>query len=287
MSLAQLPLHHLRPGRRWLRVNWRELWFYRDLLGMLVSRDFSSRFRQTILGPVWYIGQPLLVTGVMMVVFNRLLRVETDGVPALLFYLSGLVVWNYFAQTIGFAGNIFHDNSNTITKVYFPRVLLPLASGISGLVGFVVQLATLVVLTGIHWLNHPPSGLTLGHGLLALGVLPLIALQSLLIALGTCLSLSALTAKYRDFQHVQPLLLQAWLYLSPVVYPLTRVPEDWRWLSQLNPLVMPVELMRWCFYGTGTFDVAALVISWGITLALVLGGLFAFQRMETIFADLN
>lgn len=288
VSIANQPSHttHIRPGTHWLRLDFTEVWEHRDLIRTLVARDFSARFRQTILGPLWYIAQPLLITLVFTVVFGRVLQVSTDGIPPSLFYLSALISWNYFSQTLGGTGNTFHTNAAILTKVYFPRLVLPISTAISGLVGLAVQVASFLAIIGIHVMQSDDGGDFLAAWWLPVLVLPTVILHTMVLAVGVSLWTSALSAKYRDFQHIMPLLMQAWLYLTPVAYPLSRIPEHWRWAAELNPMVAPVELTRWCFFRSGELDPGMLVTSWIIALVFLLTGIFAFQRIESTFADL-
>lgn len=271
----------LRPRRGWLRVDWRRLAESRDLLAMLVRRDLVSRYQQTILGPLWFLLQPLLLTGVFVLVFNRGLGTSTDGVPAHLFYLCGMLLWAYFANVLGNAGNTFQTNASVFTKVYFPRLVVPLAVVLASLAPLVLQTLLFLAfyapaLFGPHlWQAQP----------LALALLPLALGQTALLALGVSLLASGLSAKYRDLQHALPFVVQLWMFATPVIYSLSQLGPSARWLAALNPLACPVELLRFAFFGAGTVTPALAALSLGGTLLTLAAGLFVFQRAERTFAD--
>ena len=283
MSKPLIQTTHIRPRRTWFHFNFYEIWAHRDLIATLVGRDFSSRFRQTILGPAWYIVQPLSVTLVFSVVFSRMLGVSTSGIPSGLFYLSGLICWNYFSQVLGATGNSFHQNANLFTKVYFPRVIVPIATAISTLIGLVVQLGTFLVMYITWHMTTPDSDLGMTWWVC---LLPLAVIQSGCLAVGIGFWMSAISAKYRDFQHTLSLVVQLWLYLTPVAYPLSTVPASWRWLAELNPMTAPIELFREGFFGVSNISNSLLIISAVSTLILVTSGWLAFQRTERTFADI-
>lgn len=273
----------IRPDQAWLRVDWSGLWRYRDLLVLLVQRDFTAKYQQTLLGPLWFIVNPVLNALVFTVLFSRLLGITTDGVPPMLFYLGGQLSWNYFANVLGSTGNSLAGNAGIFSKVYFPRLIPPLALCGSALIAFAVQLAVFAV----FWLHHAfftPFGdsLRLGWELL---LLPLLILQTAALALGVGLLLSALTAKYRDLQQLTGYLLQLWLYATPVIYPLSRVPEDWRWVVSLNPLASIVEATRLLLLGTGHVTFAAHAFSVALTVLVLFAGIVLYQRAARTFVD--
>jgi lipopolysaccharide transport system permease protein len=283
--MEQTPPYELRirPNRNWVRFDWQGLWQYRDLLFLLVRRDFVSRYKQTVLGPAWFVIQPLLMTGVFTVIFGRVARIPTDGIPPVLFYLCGLLGWTYFAQNFQSTSTTLLGNASLFRKVYFPRLILPLSSVCSNLFAFAIQLATFLGFYACYKF-FTGTGDQFGLRWEALA-LPLIVVQIALFSLGVGLWLSALTVKYRDFQHLSAFLIQIWMYATPVIYPLSNIPERWRWLSILNPMTMPVELIKHVLLGSGAPEGSHLVISVAGTLLTLLSGLLIFQKVERTFVD--
>lgn len=273
----------IQPTSAWFRIPWRELLHYRDLLFLLVRRDFVARYKQTILGPLWFVIQPLATTLVFTVVFGKIAKIPTDHLPPLLFYMCGMLAWQYFAQCMQGTSGTFINNANLFGKVYFPRLVVPLSVIISNLAAFVIQLATFLC----FWLFFKfctGSGKLFGMTpwLLAL---PVLLLQTAAIGLGVGLWMSALTAKYRDFVLVSGFLTQLWLYATPVVYPLSAVSEKWRWVSAINPMSGIVETYRYAFLGAGTVNPFYLGISVVTTVLLLVTGLLVFSRTERTFID--
>ncbi|GAB5559657.1 MAG: ABC transporter permease [Synoicihabitans sp.] len=282
------PIHkpiHIRANTRWLRLDLAEVWHHRDLVSVLVKRDISARFRQTVLGPAWYVIQPLLFTVVFSLVFGNMLGISTGEIPAHLFYLSGLLCWNYFSQTLSVTGNSFHGNSNLFTKVYFPRVVVPISAAVSGLVGLLVQVLTFIVFYALALFASSSADREWTYSV-SLLLFPFAILQTGVLAVGVGLWMSAITAKYRDLQHVLPLVLQLWLYLTPVAYTLTTVPEKWRWLAQLNPITVPIELCRQGFFGSTLLTSETFLISLAFTVFIAISGVLVFQKTERTFADI-
>lgn len=271
----------IRPRRSALAIDWRRLIHYRDLLWLLVRRDFVARYQQTVLGPLWFILQPLIATGAFTLVFSHGLRTSTDRLPAFLFYQCGMLVWGFFSTIFSTAGNTFQGNASVFTKVYFPRLIVPLAVVLGSLVPFAIQLIVFLVcyapavLGGRDWGPSP--------GFLAL--LPLGLVQTAVFAGGLSLLTSGLSAKYRDLQHTLPFLLQVWLFVTPVIYPLSELRGPARTIAALNPLTSVVESFRLAFFGVGTVDARLVATSLAVTLAVSAAGLFVFQRAERTFAD--
>ena len=271
----------IRPSRGWLQLDLAEVWRYRDLLGMLVRRDFIAKYKQTILGPAWFVLQPLLMTLAFTVVFGHVAGIPTDGVPAPLFYLAGLVGWNFFAQTFQSTSSTLVANAALLGKVYFPRLIVPLAAAISNFLALGLQLATLAV----FWLWYrwfTPATIALDASVAAL---PLVLLQIAALSLGLGLWLSALTTKYRDFTFLTGFIVQLWLYATPVIYPLSQVPERWRWVAVLNPMTMPVESIRAVVLGAGTVRPELVAASVVLTFVLFVSGVLVFSRVEKTFVD--
>lgn len=273
----------IRPNRNWVRLDWRGLWQYRDLLLLLVRRDFVSRYKQTILGPVWFVLQPLLMTATFTVVFGTVAQIPTDGVPSVLFYLCGLLGWTYFSQNFQSTSTALIGNAALFRKVYFPRLIAPLAAVLSNLFAFAIQLVSFLAIYAFYK-SFTQAGQQFGMRWEVIA-LPLIVLQIALFSLGVGLWLSALTVKYRDFQHLSSFLIQIWMYATPVIYPLSRVPEKWRWIAILNPMTMPVETMKHVLLGTGSSNPDYLAVSVAGTLVTLVSGLLVFQKVERTFVD--
>lgn len=271
----------IRPRRSWLRFDFGELVQYRDLLLILVRRDFVSKYKQTVLGPAWFVIQPVLTTLVFTVVFGNVAKVPTDGVPPLLFYLCGLLGWNYFAQTLNATGNTFTNNSHIFGKVYFPRLVVPLSLVISNLFAFGIQLVVfLLFYAHYRWIVGTPLAFDS-----TIALLPLVVIHSAVLALGAGLWISALTAKYKDFSHLLGFLTQLWMFATPVIYPLSQIPGKWRWLAVANPMAPVVELYKRMFIGAGTVEPAHYALSWAVTLIIALTGMLYFQRVERTVVD--
>lgn len=274
---------HIKPDQSWLRIDWAGLWGYRDLLLLLVQRDFTSRYKQTLLGPLWFIVNPLINAAVFTVLFARLIGIATDGIPPMLFYLGGQLTWNYFANVLGSTGNSLAGNAGIFSKVYFPRLIPPLAMCGSSLIAVGVQLA--VFLT--FWVYHAcftPFGASL-HLHWSMLLLPLLFAQTAALGLGVGLILSAVTAKYRDLQQLTGYLLQLGMYATPVIYPLSRLPEEWRWVAQLNPMASIVELSRVVLLGAGHVTLLAHAFSVALTVVVLLAGIVLYQRTARTFVD--
>jgi lipopolysaccharide transport system permease protein len=248
---------------------------YRELLYFFIWRDLKVRYKQTVIGVAWVVLQPLMSMGVFTIFFGRLAKLPSDGLPYPVFYFAALAPWTYFSTAMTTATNVVVVNQRVITKVYFPRLILPLSSVTSGLVDFAIAFAVLLVLV-------------LGYGLRP-GVhaiwLPFLLLLALATALGVGLWLSAMNALYRDVQYVMPFLVQFWMLASPVAYPSSLVPAKWRWLYGLNPMAGVIEGFRWALTGHGQAPGALLLASAGAVVILLVGGLLFFQRMEGTVAD--
>jgi lipopolysaccharide transport system permease protein len=272
----------LRPEARWLDVDFAALWRYRDLLTLLVWRDFVAKYKQTILGPAWFILQPLLMTIVLTVVFGNLIRLSTDGLPPLLFYLCGQLGWNYFAQTFSANASSLISNAHLLSKVYFPRLIVPISNVLSNLFIFGVQAATFAVFFVVFKYGLKSGTFGVNWHIV---FLPLLVLLTACFSLAAGLLMSAVTAKYRDLTHVTAVLIQMWMYATPVIYPLSRFPERWRWVAALNPLTAMVESYRLMMLGVGTVEPWHLVWSVTATCGALIAGVALFDRMEKTFVD--
>jgi lipopolysaccharide transport system permease protein len=265
----------IEPTSGWSALNLGELWTYRDLLMILAGRDVKLRYKQTGLGVTWVVLQPLVAALIFSVMFGRFAKLPSDGSPYLLFVFSGVVIWNYFAAVLQRGGNSLITDQRLITKVYFPRLAIPLASTFSALIDLVVSLAVLAVFMVIY--RIAPTW----H----LVALPFFILLAALTATGVSLWLSALNVKYRDFVHAMPFIIQVWMFASPVAYATTIVPERWRLIYSLNPAVAFIEGARWATLGKGSVTIPMVAIASAIALAVFLGGAFFFRRTERGFAD--
>lgn len=272
----------IEPGRGFLRMNWRELWEYRDLLVILVRRDFLAKYKQTMLGPLWFILQPLLSAIVMSIAFHKVAGIATGSIPSLLFNLCALLPWAYFAQNVTTGSATFTANSHLFGKVYFPRLIVPIATVVSNLFALVLQLVVFFIFYG--WFAAQGAPVHMGIG--ALLMLPLIAITAIL-SLGLSLLISASTAKFRDLAHLTPVLLQLWMFASPVFYPmdLLTINASWSWLAWANPMASIVEHTRTVLLGEGTWQPEMLAVSAVVSLIVLFAGTIAFNHAERTVVD--
>ena len=272
----------IEASRGWLRIPWRELIQYRDLLFLLVRRDFISRYKQTLLGPLWFIIQPLTTT-LMFTLIDKVANIPTDHVPPVLFNLCGLMAWGYFSQCLGGTSSTFVGNAGLFGKVYFPRLIIPLSVVVSNLMSYAIQLGTFLFFW--VWLKLFTTSGSSFHLTVLVFALPLLVLHTAAIGLGVGLWMSALTAKYRDFSHLASFMTQIWMLATPVMYPLSAVPWKWQWVSALNPMTAVVELYKVAFLGAGTVSWLHTSISIGMTLVILVTGLLIFTKTEKTFID--
>jgi len=273
----------IEPSHSWINIQWRELWEYRDLLVLLVRRDFLSKYRQTLLGPAWFVIQPLLTTMMFAVIFGRVAQIPTDGIPGPLFYLCGLLVWNYFSQNVTTGATTFSVNAQLFGKVYFPRVILPAAAIISNLYAFALQFAPFLAFF-VYYKFCTVEGQNLRMDWHVIFV-PLILLQASLFSLGVSLWMSASTAKYRDLVHLNQFLIQLWMFATPIIYPLSRIPHRYAWLAWLNPMAEIVEALRISLLGRGTITPGCMAMSVVLTILVAVSGIIVFQKMERTAVD--
>lgn len=265
----------IKPSSGWVPLNLKDLWEYRELLYFLVWRDIKVRYKQTLLGVAWAVIQPVFTMIVFSIFFGWLAKIPSDGVPYPIFAYCALLPWQLFAHSLAESSNSLVANQNLITKVYFPRLVIPLSSTLAGLVDFVI--AAVVLLGMMAYYGIAPTS--------AAWTLPLFVLLAIATALGVGLWLSALNVQYRDVRYTLPFLTQLWLFATPIAYPSSLVPESWRMLYGLNPMAGVVEGFRWALLGTGTGPSPMLAVSVVATCGLVLSGLSYFRRMERTFAD--
>lgn len=274
-TVTNRPVTNIRPPQGLAALDLHELWDYRELLYFLVWRDVKVRYKQTTLGVAWAVLQPFLTMVVFSIVFGQLIQVPTGEIPYPVFAYVALLPWTFFAGAISRSGNSLVYDANLISKVYFPRVIIPIAAILSNLVDFGFAFTILIGMMLV-------LGVIPGIGILAL---PFFLLLALITALAVGLWLSALNVKYRDINYVIPFLIQIWLFLTPVAYPTTVIPERWRLLYSLNPMVGVVEGFRWALLGQQNLSWPLMLLSVLLILALLAGGVFYFRRMEFEFAD--
>ncbi len=278
----------IEPTRGLRFAKWRELFAYRDLLWLLVWRDFATKYKQTLLGPLWHIFQPLLTTAVFAIVFGQIAKLPPADVPSPLFYLCGLLAWNYFSQTFNSTSSTLVVNAGLFGKVYFPRLIVPLSGVVANCFSFLIQLTLFFLVLGIFKLGFfTPANSTLVYGPRweAIVLIPLVLLQLAAFSLGAGLWLAALTAKFRDFSVLSGFMVQLWMYLTPVILPLAKVPVRWHTLVALNPVTMPVECFRYLLLGEGSISANLIGVSLAATAVVLVTGLLVFQRIEKSFVD--
>ena len=270
----------ITPKKEWFNFRWRELWEARELIFRFVHRDFITSYKQTILGPFWFIVPPVVTTLVFTVIFGGVAKIPTDGIPTFLFFMSGVILWTYFSSCLSRTSNTFSGNAGMFGKVYFPRLCVPIAILISNLLNLAIQV---VIFFGAYiWFWW--DGKTL-HPSMWIVTLPLLLLLLALLGLGVGCFISALTTRYRDMGMVVGFGLQLWMYASCIVYPLSSVPEKWRWLVVLNPVVPIIEAWRQACFGGGVIAWTGITLSVVMSLTLCFTGLVVFKRMENTFMD--
>ena len=283
-TTQQEEIIRLQPSRGWTALNLLEVWRYRELVYFLIWRDIKVRYKQTALGAAWAIIQPFFTMVVFTIFFGKLAGVPSDGVPYPIFSYTGLLPWGLFSKALSDAGRSMVANRSMITKVYFPRLVIPIASVLSGLVDFAI--GSVVLIGMIIYYNHIPIPSAQITPTAAIITLPFFILLALITALGVGLWLSALNVKYRDINYVIPFLTQFWLFITPIAYPSSIVPEQWRWLYALNPMTGVVEGFRWALLGVETAPGLMLAVSSTVSILTLISGMFYFRRMERTFADI-
>ncbi len=273
----------IKPDRSWFNVEWREIWAYRDLLTLLVRRDFVSKYKQTVLGPLWFVFQPLVMTVVFTIIFNRVAKLSTDNLPPVLFYMSGLLAWNYFSQSFNSITATFRTNAHLFGKVYFPRLVVPLGFLLSSLIAAAIQLvAFLIIFIYFKYFTSVGDTFVINESIV---FFPFLILQTACLALGVGLWFASLTAKYRDLIHALQFITQVWMYATPIIYPTTAIAEQYRWILALNPMTSVVESTRFMFLGQGTLTPLILTSSVIVTLIIMVSGVLIFNRVQRTFVD--
>ena len=270
----------IKSNKGWVGFNIKELLKYRDLVFLFVKRDFVIFYKQTILGPLWYIIQPLVNTIIFNIIFGKIAKLSTDGTPPFLFYMSGTVVWAYFASCINGTSNIFVKNAGVFGKVYFPRITVPISIVITSIFQFIIQFT---IFLGFY-LYFIRNGADITPSYLVL-TLPLLVLYMAVLGFGFGALISSLTAKYRDLTFAMAFFVQIWMYLTPIIYPLSQVPEKYRIIYMLNPMVLVIESFRTAFLGIGSVSIQMIMISVSLTIIILIFGLLMFNKTEKSFID--
>jgi lipopolysaccharide transport system permease protein len=271
----------IRSKTHWFSLNLKEVWRYRDLLMLLVKRDYKASFKQTILGPIWFFIQPLLTSSVYAVIFGRIANISTDGNPRLLFYMAGVIMWNYFSTCLTSTSSTFVTNANIFGKVYFPRLIMPISVVISNLLRFSVQFLFFFGVL-IYYMQMPEYTV---HPTWAVILTPVFLLIMALLGLSMGLIVSSLTTKYRDLAHLVGFGVQLMMYATPVVYPASFLQGKWKTILELNPMTSVIEGFRYAYMGSGEFNVLSLGYSIGVTLILLLISVILFNKVEKGFMD--
>lgn len=272
---------HIKPTSSLFELNFKELWDYRDLIYMYVKRDIVTFYKQTIMGPLWFVIQPILTTVMFMFVFGNLAGLSTDGIPKPLFYFTGIILWNYFADCLTRNSRVFIENQGVFGKVYFPRLVVPISITISNLVKFFIQFVIFIIIYIYYYFQaggnvHPNIYITL---------FPLLVILAAGLSLGFGIIFSALTTKYRDLSFLLQFGVQLWMYITPVIYPLNSMPADKQWLIALNPMTSVVETFKYGAIGQGVFSWLYLGYSFIFMIVLLISGIVIFNKVEKSFMD--
>jgi homopolymeric O-antigen transport system permease protein len=276
VSDRSLPFVRVQPSRGWAALRLRDLWQYRELVYFLTWRDVKVRYKQTVLGAAWAILQPVLTMLIFSLFFGKLAHIPSDGIPYPLFSLAGLVPWTFFSNGLTQASNSLVGNANLITKVYFPRLIAPLATVLAGVIDVVLACGVLVVMMASY--RVAPSA----HAFW----LPLALLLVVVVALGAGLWLSAMNVQFRDVRYAVPFLAQLWFFATPIAYPSSLLKQPWRTVYAINPMVGAVEAFRWSIFDRSAAPLAEIVVSSTVAVAILVGGAIYFRRMERTFADI-
>jgi lipopolysaccharide transport system permease protein len=266
---------HLEASKGWISLRLDELWRYRELLYFFVWRDLKIRYKQTVMGASWAIIQPLFTMVIFSIFFGRLAQVPSDDIPYPIFSFAALVPWTFFANGVIQASNTLVNNANMVKKIYFPRLVLPISAVMSGIVDFILAFIVLLLMM-VYFMIYPTANILW---------LPLFLLLALVTSLGTGFWLSAMNAQFRDIRYIAPFMVQAWMFLTPIAYPSSLIPEPWRTLYGINPMAGVVEGFRWALLGTDTEPGLMTVVSGIVAIVLLVSGAYYFRRMEKSFAD--
>jgi lipopolysaccharide transport system permease protein len=261
-------------------INFKEVWQYRDLLLMLVKRDYISTYKQTILGPIWFFVQPILTMIIYVILFGQIAKLPTDGAPQIVFYLSGITIWNYFSESLTKTSSVFRDNAAIFGKVYFPRLIMPLSIVVSALIKFGIQFTLFIAIVLYYTLIEHKI-----HPNLWILATPFLLLLMSLFSLGLGMIFSSMTTKYKDLVFLLTFGIQLFMYATPVVYSITSIPEKYQWIVLANPLTSIFQCFRYGYLGSGSFDPNSLFYSIGIIVVLLSIGVVIFNKVEKSFMD--
>ncbi len=271
----------IKPKTGIFDINLKEVWQYRDLIFMFLKRNFTSSYKQTILGPLWFLITPLLTSSMFTVVFGQIAKISTDGVPQFLFYFTGNVAWAYFSTCLNATSATFSGNAHIFSKVYYPRLVAPITSVIYALLSFFIQLLLMIVLMVFFTYGR---GESVYPNVWILSV-PLLVIQMALMGMGLGIIISSVTTKYRDLAILVGFGVQLWMYATPIVYPLSQVPEFLKGVITLNPMTPIINNFRYAFLGCGTFEVSSWIYSWIFTIFVLFAGILIFSKVEKTFID--
>ena len=270
----------ITPRKKWYDLQLRDIWRYRDLITLFVRRDFVSRYKQTILGPLWLIIQPIISSLIYTIVFGNIARLPTDGLPQMLFYLSGTVLWHYFSNCLTGTSQTFIQNAHIFGKVYFPRLVMPISIVISNLITLAIQFTLFIS----FWAFFFARGAEIHITSWALAF-PLLVFLMAGLGLGLGIIISSLTTKYRDLNYLVGFGVSLWMYITPIIYPVSSIPQKWQWVANINPITPIIETLRMGFLGQGDASRQRLAYSFGCTLLLLFIGAVIFNRVEKTFID--
>ena len=270
----------ITPRKKWYDLQLADVWRYRDLIALFVRRDFVSRYKQTILGPLWLIIQPIMNSIVFTIIFGNIARLPTDGLPQILFYMSGTVLWHYFSNCLTGTSQTFISNAHLFGKVYFPRLVIPISLVISNLITLAIQFSLFMA----FWLYFFSRKSDIHFTVWALA-LPLLILLMAGLGLGFGIIISSMTTKYRDLTYLVSFGVSLWMYASPVIYPVSSIPENWRWVANINPITPIIETFRAGFLGAGDASWARLGYSAAFMVVVMFIGVVIFNRVEKTFID--
>ena len=280
MKVEQQWTEEIKSNDSLFSINFKEVWQYRDLLMMLVKKEYITFYKQTILGPIWFFVQPILTTLIYVLLFGQIAKLSTDGGPQIAFYLSGITLWNYFSESLTRTASVFKDNAAVMGKVYFPRLIMPLSIVVSGLMKFAIQFALFICVilyfTFVKGLIHPNVWIL---------ATPFLLLLMACFSLGMGMIFSSLTTKYKDLVFLLTFGIQLLMYASPVVYSVSSIPEKYKWILISNPLTGIFECFRYGFLGTGSFEPYSLIMSTVVTLIILAIGVLIFNKVEKSFMD--
>lgn len=273
-------INTIQPKRHWFDIDFHEIWRYRDLLWLFVRREIVVVYKQTIMGPLWFFIQPMITTIMFLIVFNGIAGIPTDGVPPILFYLGGITAWNYFAESFRNTADTFTKNAGIFGKVYFPRIIMPLSIVISNLVKFGIQM---FLFLGVYFYYYFTTDTV--HANSSLFLLPLLILIMAILGLSFGMVISSLTTKYRDLKFLIQFAVQLWMYATPVIYPISKIPEKYRAFIMLNPLTSIIEAFKYSFTGAGTLSYDGLLYSAIFAVVMLFLGILIFNKTEQNFMD--